>query len=113
MLLRVALGFILKGVLTSAIEKHSKIIGGLRNDAKRIDAADADERWFGQDHGLQPMDEVTIGDGLDGLNRVIKLGSIHTQFEAVGVGVRLVCFSIFWVGIVLVVFRSVNLLHDL
>lgn len=39
-------------------------------------------RCFAQDHGLQPMDEVTIGDGLDGLNRVIKLGSIHTQFEA-------------------------------
>ena len=37
-----------------------------------------------QDHGLQPMDEVIIGsNGLDGLNRVVKLGSIHTQFEAV------------------------------
>ena len=28
------------------------------------------------------MDEVTIGHGFDGLNRVLKLGSIITQFEA-------------------------------
>ena len=35
-----------------------------------------------QDHDLKPMDEVTIGHGFDGLNRVVKLGSIITQFEA-------------------------------
>ena len=31
------------------------------------------------------MDEITVGDDFDGLNRVVKLGSIITQFEA-GVG---------------------------
>ena len=40
------------------------------------------------------MDEITVGDGFDGLNRVVKLGAIITQFEA-GVGrpdVVFLCF---------------------